>query len=68
MKDFGNIKMKFRNEFWLSLFREYIIPNLFAVHGNFGLSHSGSWDHWVRCSRAQKLTVDEIEKANKISE
>ncbi len=23
--------MKFRNEFWLFLFREYIIPNLFAV-------------------------------------
>jgi hypothetical protein len=31
MNDFGNIKMKFRNEFWLILFREYIIPNLFAV-------------------------------------
>jgi hypothetical protein len=23
--------MKFRNEFWLILFREYISPNLFAV-------------------------------------
>jgi hypothetical protein len=23
--------MKFRNEFWLIIFREYIIPNLFAV-------------------------------------
>ncbi len=24
--------MKFGNEFWLILFREYISPNLFAVH------------------------------------
>jgi hypothetical protein len=24
--------MKFGNEFWLILFREYIIPKLFAVH------------------------------------
>ncbi len=29
--DFGNIYMKFGNEFWLILFREYIIPKLFAV-------------------------------------
>ncbi len=26
MNDFGIIKMKFRNEFWLVLFREYISP------------------------------------------
>jgi hypothetical protein len=31
MYDFGNILIKFRNEFWLILFREYIIPKLFAV-------------------------------------
>jgi hypothetical protein len=31
MNDFGNIYMKFGNEFWLILFWEYISPNLFAV-------------------------------------
>jgi hypothetical protein len=31
MNDFGNIYIKFGNEFWLILFREYIIHNLFAV-------------------------------------
>jgi hypothetical protein len=31
MNDFGIILMKFGNEFWLILFREYISPNLFAV-------------------------------------
>ncbi len=36
MNDFGNIKMKFGNEFWLILFREYISPNLFAVWGGVG--------------------------------
>jgi hypothetical protein len=32
MNDFGKIYMKFGNEFWLILFREYISPKLFAVH------------------------------------
>jgi hypothetical protein len=32
MNDFGIIWMKFGNEFWLILFREYISPKLFAVH------------------------------------
>ncbi len=30
--------MKFGNEFWLILFQEYIIPNLFAVCEIFYLS------------------------------
>ncbi len=33
MNDFGNIKMKFGNEFWLILFQEDINPKLFAVLG-----------------------------------
>jgi hypothetical protein len=32
MNDFGNIEMKFGNEFWLVLFQELIIPKLFAVN------------------------------------
>jgi hypothetical protein len=47
MNDFGNIKMKFRNEFWLILFREYIIPNLFAVHSYstyYATGDKGWWD------------------------
>ena len=32
MNDFGNIYMKFGNEYWLILFWEYINPKLFAVH------------------------------------
>jgi hypothetical protein len=32
MNDFENIKMKFGNEFWDILFRDYISPNLFAVY------------------------------------
>jgi hypothetical protein len=32
MNDFGIIWMKFGNEVWLILFREYISPKLFAVH------------------------------------
>jgi hypothetical protein len=31
MNDFGNIKIKLGNEFWLILFGEYISPKLFAV-------------------------------------
>jgi hypothetical protein len=31
MNDFGIIRMKFGNEFWLILFREYISPKIFAV-------------------------------------
>jgi hypothetical protein len=31
MDDFGIIYMKFGNDFWLILFREYISPKLFAV-------------------------------------
>jgi hypothetical protein len=34
MNDFGIIGMKFGNEFWLILFREYISPKLFAVGGD----------------------------------
>jgi hypothetical protein len=34
MNDFGIIKMKFGNKFWLVLFWEYIGPKLFAVLGN----------------------------------
>jgi hypothetical protein len=32
MNDFGIIKIKLGNEFWLILFREYISPKLFAVN------------------------------------
>jgi hypothetical protein len=31
MNDFGIIRVKFGNEFWLILFQEYISPKLFAV-------------------------------------
>ncbi len=31
MNDFENILIKFGNLLWLTLFREYIIPKLFAV-------------------------------------
>jgi hypothetical protein len=34
--------MKFGNEFWLILSREYISPKLFAVLFSFGAEHDGS--------------------------
>jgi hypothetical protein len=40
MNDFENIYMKFGNEFWLILFREYISPKLFAVCALYGNVHS----------------------------
>ncbi len=40
--------MKFGNEFWLILYREYINPNLFAVCWLF-LAASGVTDCWNLC-------------------
>ena len=53
MNNFGNILMKFGNEFWLILIREYIIPKLFAVWGQFGKCHPG----WGRENRSPFFTV-----------
>jgi hypothetical protein len=38
--------MKFRNELWLILFREYISPNLFAVCGEGWVAGTGGDRMW----------------------
>jgi hypothetical protein len=60
MNDFGNISMKFGNEFWLILFREYISPNFFAVQA-FSLqrlAESIPWNQFLGSLNVYKFGLD----------
>jgi hypothetical protein len=45
--------MKFGNEFWLILFREYISPNLFAVRG-------GWWGEGVKTTEKKYIGISKL--------
>jgi hypothetical protein len=48
MNDFGIIWMKFGNEFWLIIFREYVSPKLYAVQYVQYSTVPGTLTHYVQ--------------------
>jgi hypothetical protein len=47
--------MKFVNEFWLILFREYISPKLFAVWADLRGEYAGIWSEGGRRNTCSKV-------------